>query len=101
MAKIFEKITPEIVGRYLGTSARSVRTGMENGTLEIGHIEVTEGGVKRYIILPNKLYNATGIKLNGYEPPPVLKIDEKNINELAKEFVNNFINCCIESKIKD
>ena len=78
---IYSKITPAIVGQYLGISAQAVREGMERGVLPIGAV-ISQGEKKKYIILPKPLYDVTGIKLNGYEPPPVVDI---NYPLLAKE----------------
>lgn len=92
--RIYDKITPETVGRYLGISARAVREAMENGTLKIGHVNITEGGQKQYVILPKQLYEATGVKLNGYEPPPKVNIDYE---VLAKEVVKEFMSAISSS----
>ncbi|MBR2593328.1 MAG: hypothetical protein IKD83_01735 [Firmicutes bacterium] len=67
-----KKITPEDVGRELGLSAATVRRKMEDGSLPIGDVE-TDGERKSYIIYPKPLYDVTGIKLNGYEPPGEIK----------------------------
>ena len=69
------RITPEIAGKYLGMSAQQVRSLMEYGKLEIGKVFVTDKGCKEYIITPKSFYNGTGIRLNGYEPPPTVDID--------------------------
>ena len=70
----YGKITPAVVGRYLGISAQTVRERMKDGTLPIGKV-YQDGGKDRFLILPNLLYQETGIRLNGYEPPPVVSID--------------------------
>ena len=71
------RITPEKVGAALGISAQAVRAAMDSGKLNIGIITETESGQKSYIITPKQVYEETGVKLNGYEPPPVVnaKID--------------------------
>lgn len=78
------RITPEKVGAVLGLSAQAVRCAMDNGTLEIGTVTETKNGQKNYIITPKKLYEETGIKLNGYEPPPTVNID---YNQLAQAVI--------------
>lgn len=82
------RITPELVGSHLGLSAQSVRELMDTGNLKIGFVSNTVQGQKQYIILPKMLYEATGIKLNGYEPLPNVNIDYE---ELAKAIVCSFM----------
>lgn len=82
------RITPELVGSHLGLSAQSVRELMDTGNLKIGFVSNTAQGQKQYIILPKMLYEATGIKLNGYEPLPNVNIDYE---ELAKAIVCSFM----------
>ncbi len=82
------KITPELVGQYLGMSAQSVRVAMESGRLNIGQVYITDSGIKKFVITPKTLYDGTGIKLNGYEPPPTVNIDYE---ELAKRIVSQFM----------
>lgn len=87
-----KKITPTIVGQYLGISAQAVREGMEDGSLPIGFVEKTSNGRTRFIILPKMLYDITGVKLNGYEPEPTINIDyTKLANSLAKALVDRFM----------
>lgn len=89
MAKVLpNRITPDIVGKYIGISAQAVREGMERGTLPIGRVEKTKQGQKQYIILPKPLFEATGLRLNGYEPPPTVNIDYE---KLAEAVVNEFM----------
>ena len=76
MPKTMEnRITPEIAGKYLGMSAQQIRALMEYGKLDIGKVFATDKGCKEYIITPKSFYNGTGIRLNGYEPPPTVDID--------------------------
>ena len=82
------RITPELVGSYLGLSAQSVRELMDTGNLKIGFVSNTAQGQKQYIILPKMLYEATGIKLNGYEPLPNVNIDYE---KLAKAIACSFM----------
>lgn len=86
------KITVEQVAKELGTSPPTLRKMMDSGKLPIG-VVIDDGGQKRYIILPKPLYEETGIKAEGYEPPPNIniKIDYKNFaKEVAKEFSLGF-----------
>ena len=84
------RITPELVGEHLGLSAQRVRELMENEKLKIGFVSDTAQGQKQYIILPKMLYEATGIKLNGYEPPIGIDFDYRAFAvELVKAFVNS------------
>lgn len=72
MIKETKKITPEEVGKKLGISPATVRKEMENGSLPIGTV-AKDGERNKYIIYPKPLYEVTGIKMNGYEPPvPVI-----------------------------
>lgn len=94
MARILEnRITPEVVGRYLGMSAQAVRRHMEDGSLPIGIVNDNGNGKKEFLIFPKPLYEITGIKLNGYEPPTanIVNFPELNINVLAQEIVNALI----------
>lgn len=83
-----ERITPDLVGRHLGISAATVRKGMEDGTLPIGIVE-SNGKKKNFIILPKALYEVTGIKLNGYEPP--VTVSSIDYAELARSITAEFI----------
>ena len=89
------KITPEKVGAELGISAQAVRLAMDRGQLNIGIKQVSESGQKNYIITPKKLYEETGIKLNGYEPPPTVNID---YNKLAQTIVEQALKFLKEAK---
>lgn len=81
------RITPDLVGRCLGISAATVRKGMEDGTLPIGLVE-NNGKKKNFIILPKALYEMTGIKLNGYEPPPTVMVDYSRLaTEVTKQLI--------------
>lgn len=73
------RITPEKAGAALGLSAQAVRLAMDSGALDIGIVTETESGQKSYIITPKKLYESTGVKLNGYEPPPAVNIDYEQL----------------------
>lgn len=91
MPKVKEKrITPDIVGERLGISAQKVRELMDNGQLNIGIVSSTSNGQKQYIILPKPLYEATGLKMNGYEPPTEAAFEfdyAKMAEELAKAYL--------------
>ena len=78
-----KKITPEEVGKKLGISPATVRKEMENGSLPIGTV-VNDGERKTYIIYPKPLYEVTGIKMNGYEPPAPVIDYQKLASELWK-----------------
>lgn len=79
----YSKITPAMVAQYLGISAQTVRERMKDGSLNIGKVYESKGN-DNFLILPGPLYEETGIKLNGYEPPPTVNID---YCVLAKEIV--------------
>ena len=63
-----KKITPEDVGRYLGIGAANVRRMMESGALPIG-VVIADGERKSYVIYPKRLSEATGMLVEGFEPP--------------------------------
>ena len=87
MASIVKtRITPDEVGKYLGISAQAVRERMESGVLPIGVVERTRKGQNRYVIDPKSLYEATGLCLNGYEPPAAM-----DYRQLAREIVSEFV----------
>lgn len=81
------KITIEKVAKELGISPPTLRKMIDSGELPIAAI-LDEGGKKRYVILPKPLYEETGIKVDGYEPPPSISVRvdyEKLAKEVAKE----------------
>ena len=73
------KITPEQAGKALGMSAQAVRIQMQRGLIDIGQAIENEKGNYSYYISPKKLYEMTGVKLNGYEPVPEIRIDEDKL----------------------
>lgn len=81
------KITIETVAKELSTTPPTVRKLIDSGDLPIAAV-TEEGGRKKYVILPKPLYEETGIKVDGYEPPPSINIKinyEKLAKEVAKE----------------
>ena len=68
MGKKGNAIRPADVAPLLGLTAQAVRVQMQNGKLPIGVITKGKHGGQSYVIFPDKLYNATGIKYGGYEP---------------------------------
>ena len=91
------RITPEKVGAALGISAQAVRAAMDSGKLNIGIVTETESGQKSYIITPKQVYEATGVKLNGYEPPPVVNTGI-DYNELASRIIQQAVKAIREGK---
>ena len=75
-----EKITVETVAKELGVSVQSIRERMRSGEMKLGYSSVSENGVVTYVMTPKTVYEATGLKLNGYEPPIQANID---MDELA------------------
>ena len=74
------KITPEDAGRALGISAQAVRVQMQKGLLDIGTVIQSEKtGKYSYYISAKKIYELTGVKFNGYEPVPEIRIDEEKL----------------------
>lgn len=73
-----KKITPKDVAEYLGINEQAVRVRMQNGTLPIGDV-VKNGTNYTYLIYPKALYETTGMKANGYEPPTVVDITVEKI----------------------
>lgn len=73
------RITPGDVGKLLGISAQAVRVQMQKGILDVGVVVQNDNGRCSYIISPKKVYELTGAKIEGYEPPTELKIDEERL----------------------
>ena len=73
------KITPEQAGKALGMSAQAVRIQMQRGLIDIGQAVESDKGNYSYYISAKKLYELTGVKLNGYEPAPEIRIDEDKL----------------------
>lgn len=80
-----KKIYPADVAPLLGLSAQAVRVQMQRGILDIGICTKHPSGTYSYVILPEKLYRATGIKYPGWEPSLVNEIDYE---KLALAIVN-------------
>lgn len=81
------KITVEMVARELGKTSETIRKLIDDGDLPIAIVK-QNGKKKDYVILPNRLYEATGIKFNGYEPLPTVDINidyEKLAKSVAEE----------------
>lgn len=81
------KITVEMVARELGKTSETIRKLIDDGDLPIAIVK-QNGKKKDYVILPNRLYEVTGIKLNGYEPLPTVAINidcEKLAKSVAEE----------------
>ncbi|GFI61961.1 hypothetical protein IMSAG049_01132 [Clostridiales bacterium] len=89
-------ITPKMVGQYLGISEVRVRRCMENGTLPIGVVD-KRGKVASYIIFPKALYEQTGFKVNGYEPPVCINGDI-DYELLAKSIAAELAQCLTGGK---
>lgn len=73
------KITPGDVGKLLGISAQAVRVQMQKGILDVGIAVENENGRYSYIISPKKVYELTGAKIEGFEPPTEVRIDEERL----------------------
>lgn len=91
MGKKTNAIRPADVAPLLGLTAQAVRVQMQNGKLPIGVITKGKHGGSSYVIFPDKLYNATGIKYGGYEPEISNGLNYKLlavaiVDELAKRF---------------
>lgn len=80
-----KKIYPADVAPLLGLSAQAVRVQMQRGILDIGVCTKGPSGSYSYVILPEKLYRATGIKYPGWEPSLANEIDYE---KLALAIVN-------------
>lgn len=81
------KISVEMVARELGKTPETIRRLIDDGDLPIAIVK-QNGKKKDYVILPNRLYKVTGIKLNGYEPLPIVDINidyEKLAKSVAEE----------------
>ncbi len=75
-----------MVAQQLGISPVTVNYCMAKGTMPIGIAEKRES-TNRYIIFPKALYDVTGIKPNGYEPPPVGGVKELDYDKPAKSIL--------------
>ena len=84
-----KKIRPADVAPLLGISAQAVRVKMRRGQLPIGMVyKHPNSGIYDYDISPKMFYEYTGIKLNGYEPPPVTNIGgAKELAEVLKKLL--------------
>lgn len=85
------KITIETVAKELGTTPPTLYKMIDSGALPIAAVVQEEGRRKKYVILPKPLYEETGIKVDGYEPPPSINIKinyEKLAKEVAKEITS-------------
>ena len=81
------KITVKMVARELGKTSETIRKLIDDGDLPIAIVK-QNGKKKDYVILPNRLYEATGIKFNGSEPLPTVDINidyEKLAKSVAEE----------------
>lgn len=87
-----EKITVEMVAAGLGVSPQKIREQMKSGKMKLGYPDTSENGVTTYIMTPKHVYDATGLKFNGYEPPAVIVLkDEKTIaREMAAGILQAF-----------
>lgn len=74
------KITIDDVARELEITPENVRLKIDSGELPIAIVGGTDRR-KSYTVLPSKLYEATGIKLGGYEPPAVCEVDYEKLAE--------------------
>ena len=72
----------------LGMSAQAIRIQMQRGLLPIGTAHKSESGKYTYNIIPKMLYEATGVKYDGYEPSVT---DELDYQVLARCIVEEFI----------
>nr|DAK64982.1 MAG TPA: Pyocin activator protein PrtN [Caudoviricetes sp.] len=79
---------PELA-KITGYSAENLRNLIKSGKLPIA---VTLGTDKKsYCLLPPKVYEYLGIKIDGYEPPPTVNIDySKLVTDVAGELANRF-----------
>lgn len=84
------RITPEIVAKELGIGATLVRSLMESGELKIGKVIKGSGVSNNYIIYPKALYEETGIKVDGFEPPPSINV-KVNYEKLAEEVAKTLV----------
>ena len=83
-----KKIKPADVAPLLGMSAQAIRIQMQRGLLPIGTVHKSDSGIYTYNIIPKMLYEATGVKYDGYEPSVT---DELDYQVLARCIVEEFI----------
>lgn len=84
-----KKIYPADVAPLLGRSAQAVRVQMQRGILDIGVCTKGPSGRYSYVVLPEKLFRATGIIYPGWKPSLANEIDcEELALKLALALVN-------------
>ena len=83
------KITIDMVAKELEVTPATVRRMINTGKLPIATV-TKHGGKNYYVISAKALYEKTGVKIDGYEPPPSLTVNidyEKLAEEVAKTLV--------------
>ena len=83
------KITVEMVAKELGVTPPTVRKMIDCGELPIAAV-TKDGNRKKYVILPKALYEETGIKVDGFEPPPSINV-KVNYEKLAEEVAKTLV----------
>ena len=75
------------LSKLTGYSVDALRNLINSGRLPIA---VVSGGEKKsYYIMPPKVYEYFGLKIDGYEPPPTVNIDYKRlVADVADELIN-------------
>lgn len=83
------KITIDMVAKELEVAPSTVRKMIDRGELPIAAV-TKDGNRKKYIILPKALYEETGIKVDGFEPPPSINV-KVNYEKLAEEVAKTLV----------
>lgn len=64
---------PEEVAKKMGMNSQYIRIHMEDGSLPIGIVTRGGGNMRAdYKIFPKMLYDVTGYRIDGFEPPIVV-----------------------------
>lgn len=76
------------LSKITGISSNMLRHLISTGKLPIAAIDTKGNNYTNYYLLPPKVYEYLGVKIDGYEPPPsvALELDyEMFAKEVAKE----------------
>jgi len=76
------------LAKMKGMTDKKLRHLINIGKLPIAILDPGESGYTNCYLLPPKVYDYLGIKIDGYEPPPTVKIDidyKMLAEEVAKE----------------
>lgn len=75
------------IAKLTGYSAETLKSLINSGKLPIA-VVASNGSRNNYYVLPPKVYEYFGLKIDGYEPPPTININyDKLVGDVAKRLV--------------